>query len=63
MVYEYYDKFEYKISKLYSSLEKSIEVLNTLGTEGWELHKLIFPTSVGEQYSAILIRKIMSIKV
>ena len=60
MVYEYYDKFEYSYVSLYSRIEPSIERLNELGKEGWELVKLFEPQTV-EQYKAILKRKIMSI--
>lgn len=60
MKLEYTDKFEYKYEPLRSSIESSINALNLLGEQGWELIELIKPKSgiVGELYKAILKRKI-----
>ena len=52
------DKFEYKYEILYSSLESSINKLNLLGKDGWELFNLKTPKSTGEPYKALLKRRI-----
>lgn len=62
MTLEYYDKFEYKYEPLFSSLESSIAALNLRGNDGWELFELIKPNGYGEQYKAILKRKIIVTK-
>ena len=58
MKYQAIDKFEYKYVALYSSIEPSVIALNSLGKEGWELIEIKSPKSVGEQYKALLKRKI-----
>ena len=62
MTLEYYDKFEYKYEPLFLSLESSIAALNLRGNYGWELVELIKPNGYGEQYKAILKRKIIVTK-
>ena len=52
------DKFEYRYEPLYSSIESSINILNILGKDGWELFSLKTPKSTGEQYKALLKRRI-----
>ena len=63
MKVQYIDKFEYQYTPLYSNIEKSIEFLNRFGDNGWELIDLIKPESTGEQYKAILKRKITEVEV
>ena len=63
MTYQGINKYEYKYVILYSSIENSITILNNLGNEGWELIDLFKPSSVGEQYKALLKRQILEINV
>ena len=62
MEYQSFERYEYKYAPLYSSIDTSVNMLNQLGEEGWELIELEKPKSVGEQYKAILKRKLDCIK-
>ena len=59
MIYETYDKFEYNYIKLKSNISNSIEILNNLGQEGWELINLELPKETGDIYKGLLKRKII----
>jgi len=63
MIYEKYDKFEYNYIKLKSNISNSIEILNSLGQEGWELINLELPKETGDIYKGLLKRKIICTKV
>ena len=52
------DKFEYKYTPLASSWQRSIEILNEFGKDGWEVIELIKGSGAGSQNKAILKRKI-----
>ena len=63
MIYQGIDKFEYKYVKLSISPQKSIDILNSEGAEGWELIKLFDPLMGGDIFKALMKRKITEIKV
>lgn len=60
MMLESYDKFEYKYVKLSISPQRSVDILNSEGSEGWELIKLFEPQASlgGDIFRALLKRKI-----
>ena len=62
VIYEAYDKFEYTYVKLGMSPQRSIDILNEMGKEGWELIKLFDPTMGGDIYRGLMKRKITSTK-
>ncbi len=63
MLYKGIDKFEYKFENFWSSIDKTIQRLNILGQEGWEIIELIKPKTIGEQYKGFLKRKITEVEV
>ncbi len=60
MILEAYDKFEYKYVKLATSIQRSVDILNSEGAEGWEIIKFFEPRNalVGDIFSALLKRKL-----
>ena len=65
MQLESYDKFEYKYIKLSTSIQKSVDILNVEGAEGWEIVKLFDPQTAlcGDVFRALLKRKIIVTRV
>ena len=58
VIYEAYDKFEYKYVELGISPQRSVDILNEKGKEGWELIKLFNPVMGGDIYKGLMKRKI-----
>ena len=58
VIYEAYDKFEYIYVELGMSPQRSIDILNKKGKEGWELIKLFNPIMSGDIYKGLMKRKI-----
>ena len=63
MMLESYDKFEYKYIKLATSPQKSVDILNSEGSEGWELIKLFEPLMGGDIFRGLMKRRIITTKV
>jgi hypothetical protein len=63
MILEAYDKFEYKYVKLATSPQRSVDILNSEGSEGWELIKLFEPLRGGDIFKGLLKRRITTTKV
>ena len=63
MVLESYDKFEYKYVKLSISPQRSVDILNAEGSEGWELIKLFEPLMGGDIFRGLMKRRIITTKV
>ena len=60
MILEAYDKFEYKYVKLATSIQRSVDILNSEGAEGWEVIKFLEPKNalIGDVFTVLLKRKI-----
>ena len=58
VIYEAYDKFEYTYVGLGMSPQRSVDILNEKGKEGWELIKLFNPVMGGDIYKGLMKRKI-----
>ena len=63
MILEGYDKFEYKYVKLATSPQRSTDILNSEGSEGWELIKLFEPLIGGDIFKGLMKRRIITTKV
>ena len=63
MILEGYDKFEYKYVKLAISPQRSVDILNSEGSEGWELIKLFEPSMGGDIFKGLMKRRITTTKV
>jgi len=62
MMLESYDKFEYKYVKLSISPQRSVDILNAEGAEGWELIKLFDPLMGGDIFKGLMKRRIITTK-
>jgi len=63
MKYQAIDRFEYSYQILSRSIVESVEKLNKLGEDGWEVIQFRNPTSQSGIHSALLKRKITEIEV
>lgn len=63
MMLESYDKFEYKYVKLSISPQRSVDILNSEGSEGWELIKLFDPLMGGDIFKGLMKRRIITTKI
>ena len=63
MKYQAIDRFEYSYQILSRSIVESVEKLNKLGEDGWEVIQFRNPASQSGTHSALLKRKITEIEV
>jgi len=63
MIYQGIDKFEYKYIKLGISPQRSVDILNSEGADGWELIKLFEPLMGGDIFRGLMKRKITEVEV
>ena len=63
MKYQAIDRFEYSYQVLSRSLAESVEKLNKLGKDGWEVIQFRNPTSQSGTHSVLLKRRITEIEV
>ena len=63
MKYQGIDKFEYKYVKLGISPQRSVDILNSEGVEGWELIKLFEPLMGGDIFRGLMKRKITEVEI